>query len=61
MTDLYYENRITDYTLRIANLDTIRQQETARGNLIKAKACEKEIDRLEQAKAEYERRRTEGN
>ncbi len=61
MTDLYYENRITDYTLRIANLDTIRQQETTRGNLIKAKACEKEIERLEKAKAEYERRRTEGN
>lgn len=50
MTDLYYENRITDYTLRIANLDAIRQQETARGNLIKAKACEKEIERLEKGK-----------
>lgn len=57
MTEHYYETKKADYTLRIANLDTLRNESLKRGNLLHARACERKMQELTEAleKLEHDR------
>ncbi|MBQ9046777.1 MAG: hypothetical protein IJ120_02645 [Solobacterium sp.] len=47
MSKEYFEMREADYTLRIANLDQMRKRAAARGQILLAKSCAKQITDLE--------------
>lgn len=48
MTELYYETRIADYTLRIANAEKLKELHVQHGNLMEAKHMDEIIARLQQ-------------
>lgn len=48
MVDIFTENRITELTLRIANLHTMEKIHHDKGSLIAERNCRRERHRLEQ-------------
>lgn len=48
MTDIYYDSRVADYTLRIANAETLKDLHIKHGNLMEAKHMDEIIARLQQ-------------
>lgn len=52
MTDIYYDSRVADYTLRIANAETLKDLHIKHGNLMEAKHMDEIITRLQMERME---------